>query len=78
MPWPTQTPDLNPVDHMGYSRQTSVKELPLFHHPSVCFTELLVEWCHIPIQFYMMVDPKQWHAQALLATRGHPTPCLQI
>ena len=75
MPWPSQSPDLNPIEHLWEILEWHLRQR--FPPPSTKYqkiTFLMEEWCCIsPIEFQTIVEYIPRCIEAVLA-RGGPTP----
>ena len=75
LPWPSQSPDINPIEHLWDILERRLRQ----HFPSPSnrceLTEFLVEeWCNIPpVEFQMLVESMPQRIHAVLAARSGRT-----
>ncbi|KAL0151306.1 hypothetical protein M9458_053497 [Cirrhinus mrigala] len=73
--WPTQSPDLNPIEHLWDELERRLKARPS-RPTSVCdlTNALLEEWSKIPINTLLnFVDSLPRRVEAVIAAKGGPT-----
>ena len=65
MPWPSQSPDLNPIEHLWEILERRLRQIMEF---------LIEEWCRIPpVEFQTLVESMPRQIEAVLE-RSRPTP----
>ena len=71
--WPSQSPDLNPIEHLGEELDRRCKS----RNPSnkdELFEMLKKEWCNIPVSTLMkLVDSMPRRCSAVIKAKGYPT-----
>ena len=76
MSWPSQSPDLNPIEHLWDSLEWRLRQrFPPPPNRFELINFLVVEWCRIPpAESQTLVDSMSRRIQAPQAARGGPTP----
>jgi DDE superfamily endonuclease len=74
LPWPAQSPDLNPIEHVWDQLEKAIRKRNPPKNTNELVSFLMEEWANLDRDYLQkLVDSMPQRAQAVIDSKGNPT-----